>query len=195
MTRLTSALRPASYRRRLIRLGFIAAACAFALTTLFAGGRPAGGVHEVSALRREIASLREELTEVRRAPEQDRQTLEAEAQERIRAQAQATEAALEQEAVDVAWSSEALELIIDVLATEALAATTVEDLECRTTLCRLRVSHQDPRARAAFERQFPVAVAQLLPQLMAGSVEADGDRPTSVFYLARAGHDLPSASR
>lgn len=71
-----------------------------------------------------------------RDPAAEMQKLEAESEKRILAQAEANEAALWKETEDPAWSGEARDLIASAVAAEELAATSVQDLECRATLCR-----------------------------------------------------------
>ncbi len=187
MTRLTRAIAPSSPRRRLLlRAALITASSAVVLRLMCA----AAPTRDREPLRAGPAVADRQAMAISR-PEQDRQKLEAETRERIHAQAEATEVAFQREAVDLPWSREARELIARAVATEAPAATSVEELACRATLCRMRVSHRDPRARAAFEMRFPLAVAPHFPQVMAGTVETDGESPGSVLYLARRGHDLP----
>jgi hypothetical protein len=193
VSRLTRATSPARPRRPPLRAGLIAAGSAVLLWRIFA----ASPVRDDGSPGREVAALRAELTAVKRATamgrpaEQDRHALEAESRQRIRAQAEVTERALQAESVDLRWSTDARRLIL--VAAGVLAATSVTDVECRATLCRMRVSHEDESARAAFERDFPPAVAELLPQLMVDSLETDGGPPGQVLYLGRDGHDLPAA--
>jgi hypothetical protein len=194
VTHLTRAIGTSRRSWRPLRLALLAMACAASLRVACAA-LPGDDGADVARLSREVAALRHELAlrraAARGAPaEQDRQTLEAEARDRVRARALAIEVALGEEAVDARWSSNARVVIRRALADEALAATSVEDLECRATLCRLRVTHGDARARAAFEREFPGAVAALLPQLMVEPLETEGESPSSLVYMARDGRDL-----
>ena len=197
MTHLHRAIRPSRPRHwRILRVALIAAAAAAALRVACATLPGDGHERGVAQLAREVAALRRDLAlaraEARGAPvEQDRQTLEAEARDRVRGRALAIEVALGDEPVDARWSSEARDAIRRALAEATLAATSLDDLECRATLCRLRVTHRDARARADFEREFPGAVAALLPQLMVEPLDTEGDSPGALLYLARDGHDLP----
>jgi hypothetical protein len=196
---LTRATRPSGRKRRLVRLALLAAVSAALLRALCAAAPSVDRARDVTELGREVAALRDELAALRRAAagsrprEQDRQALEAETREHMRLEAAAAERALQKQEVDVAWSTEARALIVGAAANEDLAATSVDDVECRATLCRVRVIHPDAQAQAAFESEFPAAVAHLLPQLMVAPVEADGDPASSILYLARDGHDLPSS--
>jgi hypothetical protein len=174
------------------------------------GSMPAarqGGADESGALRREVALLRREVSAVRLrgaeepppkreevapADEVERERLVAESDERVRAQAEASEAALRAEPADPAWSSKARDLIASTVSNEALKATKVMDIDCRATLCRVRVTNPDPRARMVFEHHFVLAVGQLLPQALAQTIQHDDGSATSIVYLAREGHTFPS---
>ena len=96
----------------------------------------------------------------------ERQRLEVESEQRILAQAEANEATLQKETEDSTWSGEARDLIINAIADGGLAGTSIQDVECRATLCRVEVTHKDRQARAVFEQRFMPAIAQLLPQAM-----------------------------
>lgn len=121
----------------------------------------------------------------------ERQRLEAESEQRILAQAEANEAALRKETEDPSWSGEARDLIASAVAAGELAATSVEDVECRATLCRIEVRHKDRQAQAVFEGRFIMAVAQLLPQATLRTVKNEDGSRSTVLYLARDGHDFP----
>jgi hypothetical protein len=121
----------------------------------------------------------------------ERQRLEVESEQRILAQAEANEAALQKETEDPTWSGEARDLIASAVAAGELAATSVQDVECRATLCRVEVTHKDRQAQAVFEGRFMMAVAQLLPQATLRTVENEDGSRSTVLYLARDGHDFP----
>jgi hypothetical protein len=123
--------------------------------------------------------------------EAERQRREAEHENLILAQAEANEAAFQQETTETTWSGEAREVIARAVAAEELAGTSVQEVECRATLCRVEVTHIDQHARSVFARQFLVAVAPLLPQAMMQAVETKDGSVSTVLYLARDGHDFP----
>jgi hypothetical protein len=179
MTRLTSAVAPVSRRRPALRLVLIVVLIAAALRLMhgFATGDRRPARLDDHGSRPAAASA-----------QQDRQVLEAETRDRIAALARRADAALREETADAAWAGQARALILEAAA--PLAATAVEDLECRTTLCRVRVSHLDSVARASFETDFPIAVAGRISQILV-EPENDSDSPRATLYLAREGHALP----
>jgi hypothetical protein len=181
MMRLTSAVAPVSRRRPIVRSVLLVVLIASGLSLIHGfrstgDRRPAHG--EDHGSRPAAASA-----------QQDRPVLEAETRDRIAALARLAERALRAETVDVAWAREARGLILNAAA--PLAATTVEDVECRATLCRMRVSHSDSIARASFESDFPIAVAGRISQMLVEPTESDSASPRATLYLARDGHALP----
>jgi hypothetical protein len=153
---------------------------------------------EVAILRREVSAARirdaEEtpVSDVDPGDEAERERLIAQDEARFRAQGEATEAALRAEPADPAWSSKARDLIASAVSNETLKTTKLVDIDCRSTLCRVRVTNPDARTRMAFEHHFGVAVGQLLPQLQVQTIEHDDGSATSIVYLAREGHDFPA---
>jgi hypothetical protein len=154
---------------------------------------------EVALLRREVSAARiRDVEETQPEPEMapgdatERERLIEQDEARLRAQAEATEAALRAEPADPAWSNKARDLIAGSMQAEFLKATKVVDIDCRSTLCRVRVTNPDPRARMVFEHHFGIGVGQLLPQLQVQTIEHDDGSATSIVYLAREGHDFPS---
>lgn len=111
--------------------------------------------------------------------------------ERSLARAQANETDFRAQAVDSAWAGEADSLIQKAFASEELKETFLGEVQCRKTLCRVEVSHEDEIQRARFEHRFPLMVAQMLPSIAMHTTEnADGSSVT-VVYLAREGSPLP----
>lgn len=165
-----------------------------------------GDADQSAALRREVALLRREVSAARiRGAEEtppepkvmvadaaERERLVAQDEARFRAQAEASEAALRAEPADPAWSTQARDLIAGAMAADFLKATKVMDIDCRSTLCRVRVTNPDTRARMAFENHFGLAVGRLLPQLQVQTIQHDDGSATSIVFLAREGHDFPT---
>ena len=121
--------------------------------------------------------------------EQEADMIEAENQRSL-ARMAAGEAALQQESADGIWSIQAAEALREALANEALSGTTVQDIDCRSTLCRLQVMHDNREQQALFEHDFRFKVGQLLPRMMMHSEEQTDGTISVTIYLAREGHEL-----
>jgi hypothetical protein len=96
------------------------------------------------------------------------------------------EAEFRDETVDVAWAKQTEEA-----ATRTVAKMTngmrLEEVQCRATLCRARVTHADPSLRGDDIMQLlgaPELSTQMLPYAPAE------DEATTVIYFARQGHTL-----
>jgi hypothetical protein len=122
--------------------------------------------------------------------EQEADMIEAENQRSL-ARMAAGEAALQQESADGVWSIQAAEALREALANEALSGTTVQDINCRSTLCRLQVVHDNREQQALFEHDFSFKVGQLLPRMMTHSEEQTDGTISATIYLAREGNELP----
>lgn len=172
----------------------------------------------LDALRRELAALRADLARVKNAleargnspasgaaapaPEDDQDVADPEAQvaaeiaeeqQQIQAYAQTIEASLEAETVDSAWSGSTADLIREVFAADELAGASLQDIDCRATLCRVEVQHRDEAKLRKFQHLFPFRVSQVLPRLMMHRIENADGSITTYLYLARQGHRLPTA--
>ncbi|MGH9891510.1 MAG: hypothetical protein ACREA0_05905 [bacterium] len=117
----------------------------------------------------------------------------AEEQQQIQAYAQTIEASLEAETVDSAWSGSTADLIREVFAADELAGASLQDIDCRATLCRVEVQHRDEAKLRKFQHLFPFRVSQVLPRLMMHRIENADGSITTYLYLARQGHRLPTA--
>lgn len=172
----------------------------------------------LDALRRELAAVRADLEMVKNAleargnapasetaapaPEEDEDLANPEAQlaaeiaeeqQQIQAYAQMIEASLEAETVDSAWSVSTADRIRDVFTGDALAGASLQDIDCRATLCRVEVQHRDEAKLREFQRLFPFKVSQVLPNLMMHRIENADGSITTYLYLARQGYRLPPA--
>lgn len=95
------------------------------------------------------------------------------------------------EPVDGAWSVEAIDTIDEATASEELAETAVFAVDCRATLCRMEVQHDDPQALAEFEQWLPRKVVDMLPRITMDRIDGIDGSVTTVVYLARDGYRLP----
>ncbi|MCI0655125.1 MAG: hypothetical protein L0Y39_11700 [Methylococcaceae bacterium] len=172
----------------------------------------------LDALRRELAAVRADLARVKNAleargnapasgaaapaPEDDEDLADPEAQlaaeiaedqQQIQAYAQTIEASLETETVDSGWSGSTSDRIREVFTGDGLAGASLQDIDCRATLCRVEVQHRDEAKLREFQRVFPFKVSQVLPRLMMHRIENADGSITTYLYLARQGHRLPAA--
>lgn len=177
-----------------------------------------GPSDSLDALRRELAALRADLARVKNAfetrgnapasgaavpaPEDDEHLADPEAQlaaevaeeqQQIQAYAQTIEANLEAETMDSAWSGSTADRIRDAFTGDELAGASLQDIDCRATLCRVEVQHRDEAKLRKFQHLFPFKVSQVLPRLMMHRIENADGSITTYLYLARQGHHLPTA--
>lgn len=99
--------------------------------------------------------------------------------------------ALRTEPLDAAWATQAMDAIRQAMSSATMSGTSIHDVECRSSLCRVEVAHENPAARARFIRRFAMLVGPMLPTMTAQPIEAGDGAFASLIYLAREGHDLP----
>jgi hypothetical protein len=90
------------------------------------------------------------------------------------------------ETVDVDWAKQTEEAATRTVA-KMTSGMRLEEVKCRSTLCRARVTHAEPRLRGDDIMQLlgaPEMSAQMLPYAPAE------DEATTVIYFARQGHTL-----
>jgi len=114
-------------------------------------------------------------------------------QQQIQTYAQAIEASLEAETVDSAWSGSTSQIIGEAFTGEELAGASLQDIDCRSTLCRVEVQHRDEAKLQEFQRLFPLKVSQALPRMMMHRIDNADGSITTYLYLARQGYRLPAA--
>jgi hypothetical protein len=110
---------------------------------------------------------------------------------RVEERMQALETSLQSEPLNRSWSIQVSEQITQAFASEELAGISLDHVECRSTLCRVEVTHDDPMRRGEFEIWFPFKVAQFLPRLVMRRVDNDDGSSSTVVYTARQGYRLP----
>ncbi|ABA58291.1 hypothetical protein Noc_1823 [Nitrosococcus oceani ATCC 19707] len=99
------------------------------------------------------------------------------------------------ENIDPQWSTKTSGLITQHLEKGEQTKTNLEDVDCRATLCRVAVNHQDAAVAEEFQLQFPMQMAEALPQInYLYEQQADGS-VSMVMYLARDGYDLPQVTQ
>lgn len=169
--------------------------------------------NQMAALKNELRQFKraqnQKLTQLQAAaptPAADAEPLSAEEVERQDEQAnaaiQAQENRLEQtimnEQVDPEWSHGAVTSWTEVFQKEGIEEQLKEiqlgNIECRTTLCRVELTPTDPAQGAvAFEQGFRKLMHFTPWQAPGfGKIEyPEGRAPAAVFYMAREGHALP----
>ena len=110
----------------------------------------------------------------------------------VAARAQAVGAVLQNEVRDSRWADE-METSIAVWAKDRVG--TIEDVECRATLCRLTMLHESLDDRREFQHQLRVPVPGF--HRIFGSPESGAEHGgyRMTLYLVRPGHKLPGPRR
>jgi len=171
--------------------------------------------HDMALVKSDLGSLRASLTSLatqvqsaslsrgepaEHIPHEEPQAIDSQAQDAAameedamlqETRLEAIEATLRGEAIDATWAAQATDAIEQALEDKALEGSVLDALECRSTLCRVEVTHPNPIARADFMLRFPMKVGQVLPSMTVRPIEGDDGSSTSSIYLAREGHELP----
>lgn len=101
------------------------------------------------------------------------------------------ETGLQQERVDRQWSSMANTEIENVLLNDELGDLSVNDIECRTTLCRIEIVHENSSSMTLFDVLLPQKLAHLLPKSVMSHIQLEDGSTKTVIYLSRDGYELP----
>jgi hypothetical protein len=108
--------------------------------------------------------------------------------ERLNLQTQLLDERLEEEREDPRWSQAAAQDLGAIVAELASSGVVLQDAECRTSMCRLRVRLGEGDASLDLGRSLSAAVDWPAPRF----IYVDGDRDhVAVAYFAREGHTLP----
>ncbi len=100
-----------------------------------------------------------------------------------------------QEHADPAWAEATADQIVESWTAQLPAGSSIADIECRTTLCRVEVRHEGEAGHAAI---LDAVVGGTFFWSGAGSFELEqdpGGPPRSVAYLAREGVDAWAQTR
>lgn len=117
---------------------------------------------------------------------------EEEAEQERFARLEFIETSLQTEQIDSEWSDQTSVAIKQTFNSQELAAAEVSNIDCRATLCRVDVHHDNQEKLTAFQSWFPLKVAESLPRLTMDHSEEGEDRFSTVVYLARDGYELPT---
>lgn len=96
-----------------------------------------------------------------------------------------------QEREDSDWSRETEGQIVHILESTALEDSDLMLVDCRSTLCRLEVSHDDDEAQLQFLDTLPLTAPFDAEGFYERIDDGDGFSRT-VVYLARVDHQLPA---
>lgn len=151
---------------------------------------------EVDTLRRDVETLakRDQLaiTEEDFYADEDKpiEILEAEAlaaQEesewQIRQYMDSIEDRFQSEVDHTGWSIPAAELIEQKLQSKLFSETSLINLECRSSLCRLEVQHDNSQASSVFSMNFPERVADMFSKFSIDHMDQEDDYSSMVVYL------------
>jgi len=98
---------------------------------------------------------------------------------------------LQNENIDSQWSEKAKTEIENTFASDELASAAVTEIECRSTLCRIEVAHDEPQSLSEFDVLLPQKLAHILPQTTMDRVELEDGSTQTIVYLSRDGFDFP----
>jgi hypothetical protein len=149
---------------------------------------------EVDSLRAEVAVLRQHLAEptppasapVHEAPEvQPDPAAAPQAVTPERAQAHFDEL-IEHEAVEPGWARAQEASISDFVKQEGGDGTLLESVQCRTSLCKLKLRFSGDQTRDAFKLKLG------LPPLSEGGFYREEGETGLTYFAARKGHPLPA---
>ena len=90
---------------------------------------------------------------------------------------------------DSQWGADTERVVADLLEGVPAAGNALLSADCRSTMCRVEISHTDRWAREDLLSHVP-GKAPFDHQVFFHPGELDGDRLVTVFYLSRAGHRL-----
>ncbi len=94
------------------------------------------------------------------------------------------------EIIDPAWASQSSASIYQVLETDEFANTSMIDMECRATLCRIEVEHDDNESAERFALGFPMGVSESFSKLTSHQSENEDGSSNTVIYAIRDGHNF-----
>ncbi|NOT86109.1 MAG: hypothetical protein HOP02_15305 [Methylococcaceae bacterium] len=96
---------------------------------------------------------------------------------------------------DAKWSDDITQNVKTAFASSELSDASLIGLECRTSLCKLEVSVKDPQKTQEIQRWLAYKLGDALPKFIAvpQDASAEGQTPSTVYYLSREGHDLPKS--
>lgn len=155
---------------------------------------------DVAALKEQLATLGDEVrSRARLAPSPQLQTGPQLSEEERQEQAKqaVTErmnyiaSRFESEDVDAQWGNSVETQLISTFQNPALQHSALVNAECRSTLCRLEVAHEDGTDLTEFQSVLADETAKIAPEgAIQQAVGPDG-KMRSIIFLARSGARIP----
>lgn len=152
---------------------------------------------ELAALRQRVDRLSAlyQTSQAEQPPPQQEAEQQQAAEYRAQERLALLERSVSSQGVDSEWSAQSLSDIEQALGDEALLDTAIYDIDCRATLCRVEVGHDDPNAFDQFQQQFLNELDELFTNVWLDYTDLGGGATGTVIYLARDGHALPELDR
>ena len=101
------------------------------------------------------------------------------------------EASFQRQPTDPAWSAEATDVIHNALEDENVSATSLDEVECRSQLCRVTVRHAEPMAASRFGASLPPELDAMFPNLTMEHIDEGGGESITIVYLSGEGYSWP----
>lgn len=99
---------------------------------------------------------------------------------------------LREETVDHGWARTTERAFLDAAGSRELTGSRLTGVECRSTLCKVDVEHENAQAAELWSAVFPLRIASVSSRVMERRyVERAGHRRSTAF-VARMGHRLPT---
>lgn len=99
---------------------------------------------------------------------------------------------LQSESYDDSWAAQIEADIAEDFRADDWKGSTLQDADCRSTLCRLVVAHERPEAAGAFVPRMGMLQAFANTEAFYQTITLEDGEPATVIYLARQGHRLPA---
>lgn len=173
------------------------------------GTTPGVNNSDVELLKQDVAQLRQKLNELAsaqmaqavtnvpsdRAPSQlvgaSPEDRRAAADRRSKEAIAKLDGALQAEDVDNSWLHDVQSKLQSVFQRETLTGSTLATSDCRTSLCRIEITHEAGTDTTEFQSEFVSETAEIFPQGIFQQVTGPDGKQVTIGYFAREGHALP----
>lgn len=173
------------------------------------GATPGVKDPDVELLKQDVAQLRQKLNELASAqlaqavtnvpadrtpsqladasPEDRRAAADRRSKEAI----SKLDGALQAEDVDNSWLHDVQSKLQSVFQRETLTGSTLATSDCRTSMCRIEITHEAGTDTTEFQSEFVSETAEMFPQGIFQQVTGPDGKQVTIGYFAREGHALP----